>query len=156
MRLCIITLALLALVACTVVAQADAEKASERESSNSANNPVEPKFTLQYWNYVAPSLNNVDGAAENALGRILIPFKIGDVQQVMHVVAPIVPTRPRKAGRALGLATYNSSPLHAAAPSRAQPGRSGTLPCSHRRTGPARWPPLCTRSTMRRCCHAPG
>ena len=104
MRLCSTTLALLALVACTVAARADdTEKSRERESNNSANNPVEPKLTLQYWNYVAPSLNNVDGAAENALGRILIPFKIADIQQVMHIVAPIVTNSTAKSGPRTGL-----------------------------------------------------
>ena len=104
MRLCSTTLALLALVACTVAARADdAEKAKERESNNSANNPVEPKFTFQYWNYVAPSLNNVGGGAENALGRILIPFKIAGIQQVMHVVSPLVTNPTAESGPRTGL-----------------------------------------------------
>jgi hypothetical protein len=114
MRLCSTALTLLALVAATVAARAqdaktpagttagdEAEK--EREQNNSANNPVEPRLTAQYWNYFAPSLNNVDGTAENALGRILIPFKIAGIQQVMHVVSPIVTNSTAKSGPRTGL-----------------------------------------------------
>src|SRR5580658_9982474 len=67
-------LVLSGLLACAVTAQADnaetsvdanASDNSESSGSNAANNPVEPRFTLQYWNYYAPSLNNLKGDAEN-------------------------------------------------------------------------------------------
>jgi hypothetical protein len=45
---------------CTVVAGVDdaeaadeAKAGSEGKSTNSANDPTEPRFTLQYWNYYA-------------------------------------------------------------------------------------------------------
>jgi hypothetical protein len=80
--------------------------------ANSANNPVEPRFTLEYWNYYSPVLNNIDGTAENGLGRILIPFKIGDVQQHFHIIPPVTtnPTATRGQRTGLGdMQIYNFS-----------------------------------------------
>ena len=76
---------------------ADASGNSEESGSNAANNPAEPKFTLQYWNYYAPSLNNLNGDAENGQARILIPFKVAGVQQIMHIDPPVV-TNPTATG----------------------------------------------------------
>ncbi len=45
-------------------------RAEDGSSANSANNPVEPKLTLEYWNYYSPSLEKLGGGAENGLGRI--------------------------------------------------------------------------------------
>jgi hypothetical protein len=78
-------------------ADADASGNSEISSSNAANNPAEPKFTLQYWSYYAPSLNNLNGDAENGEARVLIPFKIAGIQQIVHVDPPIV-TNPTATG----------------------------------------------------------
>jgi hypothetical protein len=53
-------LVLSGLLACAVAAQADNAETSvdanasdnfESSGSNAANNPVEPRITLQYWNY---------------------------------------------------------------------------------------------------------
>jgi hypothetical protein len=99
-------LVLSGLLACAVAAQADnAEKSvdanasdnSESSGSNSANNPAEPKFTLQYWNYYAPSLNSLNNDAENGEARVLIPFKIAGIQQIVHIDPPIV-TNPTATG----------------------------------------------------------
>jgi hypothetical protein len=99
-------LILLGLLTCGVATQADnvetsddadASGNSEISSSNSANNPAEPKFTLQYWNYYAPSLNNLNGDAENGEARVLIPFKIAGIQQIVHIDPPIV-TNPTATG----------------------------------------------------------
>jgi hypothetical protein len=99
-------LVLSGLLTCGVAAQADnvgtsddadASGNSEISSSNSANNPAEPKFTLQYWNYYAPSLNNLNGDAENGEARVLIPFKIAGIQQIVHIDPPIV-TNPTATG----------------------------------------------------------
>jgi hypothetical protein len=65
--------------------------------SNAANNPAEPKFTLQYWNYYAPSLNSLNNDAENGEARVLIPFKIAGIQQIVHIDPPIV-TNPTATG----------------------------------------------------------
>jgi hypothetical protein len=113
MRLFNTVLALLILTASTVANAADdaatssdetqASSDAERKSTNSANNPVEPRLTLEYWNYYAPSLNNLNGGAENAEGRSLIPFQINGVQQVFHVDPPIVTNRTAKTGPRTGL-----------------------------------------------------
>lgn len=49
--------------------QANANDNSASSSSNAANNPAEPRFTLQYWNCYAPSLNELSGGAENGSHR---------------------------------------------------------------------------------------
>ena len=76
-------LVLSGLLACAIAAQADtaetsvdanASDNSESSDSNAANNPVEPRLTLQYWNYYAPSLNHLNGDAESGDPRVLIPF----------------------------------------------------------------------------------
>src|SRR5580693_3896746 len=77
--------------------KADAGGNSESSSSNAANNPAEPKFTLQYWNYYAPSLNSLNNDAENGEARVLIPFKIAGIQQIVHIDPPIV-TNPTATG----------------------------------------------------------
>jgi hypothetical protein len=71
--------------------------------SNSANNPVEPRLTFQYWNYYAPSLSDVNGGAENGIGRILIPFQIGGVQQIMHIDPSVVTNPTARSGPRTGL-----------------------------------------------------
>ena len=99
-------LVLSGLLTCAVAAQADnaetsvdanASDNSESSGSNAANNPVEPRLTLQYWNYYAPSLNHLDGDAESGDARVLIPFQIAGVQQIMHIVPPVV-TNPATTG----------------------------------------------------------
>ncbi len=64
-------------------------QAQSNSDSNSSNNPIYPKLTLEYWNYYAASLNRVNGGAEDALVRVLIPFKINGVQQLFHIIPPI-------------------------------------------------------------------
>jgi hypothetical protein len=112
MRLFNTTLALLVLTASTVADAADdattsdaaqASFGAERKDTNSANNPVEPRLTLEYWNYYAPSLNNLSGGAENAEARSLIPFQINGVQQVFHIDPPIVTNPTAKTGPRTGL-----------------------------------------------------
>ncbi|HEY0800212.1 MAG TPA: hypothetical protein VGD54_05170, partial [Steroidobacteraceae bacterium] len=106
-------LVLLGLLTCAVAAQADSvespDKADangnpESSSSNAANNPAEPRFTLQYWNYYAPSLNQLNGGAENGAVRSLIPFKIAGIQQILHINPPVVtnPTAPSGPRTGLG------------------------------------------------------
>jgi hypothetical protein len=99
-------LVLSGLIACAVPAHADNAETSvaanpsddsESSGSNAANNPAEPRFTLQYWNYYAPSLNDVNGDAENGEARVLIPFKIAGIQQIGHINLPIV-TNPTATG----------------------------------------------------------
>jgi hypothetical protein len=86
---------------CTTAAPA--EEDSENADSNSANNPVEPRLTVQYWNFYAPSLSDVNGGAENGIGRILIPFQVGGVQQVMHIDPPVVTDPTARSGPRTGL-----------------------------------------------------
>jgi hypothetical protein len=95
MRLCSRALVLSGLIVCAAEARAD-----DNSDSNSANNPVEPKLTLEYWNYYAPSLHKRNGDAENGEGRTLIPFKVDGIQQVFHidpqvVTAPAATSGPR-------------------------------------------------------------
>jgi hypothetical protein len=99
MRLFNTALALLVLTASTVAdaaddaATPDKAKASfdaERKDTHSANNPIEPRLTVEYWNFYAPSLNKLKGDAENGEGRILIPFQINGVQQILHIDPPVV------------------------------------------------------------------
>jgi hypothetical protein len=112
MRLFSMVLSLLVLTASTVADAADDARTSdetqasfdaERKDTNSANNPVEPRLTLEYWNYYAPSLNNLSGGAENAEARSLIPFQINGVQQVFHIDPPIVTNPTAKTGPRTGL-----------------------------------------------------
>ena len=95
MRLFNMALALLVLTASTVANAADdattpdgaqASFDAERKNANSANDPTEPRLTVEYWNFYAPSLHKLNGGAENGEGRILIPFEIEGVQQIMHIV----------------------------------------------------------------------
>ena len=58
---------------------------------------------MEYWNYYAPSLNNLIGGAENGEGRILIPFQINGVQQIMHIDPPVVTNPTAKTGPRTGL-----------------------------------------------------
>ncbi len=76
---------------------------AERKSNNSANDPTEPRLTLEYWNYYAPSLNNLNGGAENGEGRILIPYQINGVQQLFHIDPPVVTNPTAKTGPHTGL-----------------------------------------------------
>jgi hypothetical protein len=101
-------LVLLGLIFCATVSVADEAKTSDGPStasgdSNSANDPTAPKFTLQYWNYYAPSLDNQNGGAENGVGRILMPFKVDGVQQIMHIDPPVVTNPNAKSGPRTGL-----------------------------------------------------
>src|ERR1700745_2208646 len=66
MRFRSLALVLLGLIACAIEARAD-----DNSDSNSSNNPVAPKLTLEYWNYYATSLNQLNGDAENGEGRVL-------------------------------------------------------------------------------------
>jgi hypothetical protein len=99
MRLCSRALVLSGLIVCAAEARAD----SSSSDSNSANNPVEPKLTLEYWNYYALSLNRLNGDAENGEGRVLIPFKVNGIQQVFHVDPPIVTAPAATSGPHTGL-----------------------------------------------------
>jgi hypothetical protein len=98
MGLCVMALVSLGLIVCATDSMAD-----DSSDSNSANDPTTPKFSLQYWNYFAPSLNNQDGGAENGTGRMLIPFNIDGVQQIMHVDPPVVTNPNAKTGPRTGL-----------------------------------------------------
>jgi hypothetical protein len=105
MRFCSTVLTLLGLIAgvCAVDARADDAKTSANSSSNSANDPTEPRFTVEYWNYYASSLNQLDGDAENGIARVLIPFKVGGIQQEMHVIPSIVTAAAATSGPRTGL-----------------------------------------------------
>jgi hypothetical protein len=103
MRLCSRTLVLLGLLVCAVDARADAAKTPASTSSNSANDPTEPRLTLEYWNYYAPSLNQLNGDAENGILRALIPFTVGGIQQEMHVIPSIVTAPTATSGPRTGL-----------------------------------------------------
>ena len=112
MRLFNIALALFVLTVSTVADAADDAKTSdepqasfdaERKRNNSANDPTEPRLTVEYWNYYAPSLNNLSGGAENGEVRLLIPFQINDVQQLFHIDPPIVTNPTAKTGPRTGL-----------------------------------------------------
>jgi hypothetical protein len=103
MRLCSRTLVLLGLIVCAVDARADEAKTSNSAGSNSANDPTEPRLQFQYWNYYAPSLNQLNGDAENGVGRALIPFTVGGVQQVMHIDPSIVTAPAATSGPRTGL-----------------------------------------------------
>src|SRR5579859_2702935 len=93
-------LVLLGLLISPVAAWADNVETS---SSNAANNPAEPRFTLQYWNYYAPSLNELGGGAENGALRSLIPFTIAGVQQILHINPSVVTNPTATSGPRTGL-----------------------------------------------------
>jgi hypothetical protein len=101
MRLCRITVCLWILIVYAVEARAADD--SENASSNSANNPIEPKLTLEYWNYYATSLSDLNGTAENGLGRFLIPWKITGIQELTHIVPPVVTNPTATSGPRTGL-----------------------------------------------------
>jgi hypothetical protein len=98
-RLCGRALVLSGLIVCAAEARAD----SSSGDSNSANNPVEPKLTLEYWNYYALSLNRLNGDAENGEGRVLIPFKVNGIQQVFHIDPQVVTAPAATSGPRTGL-----------------------------------------------------
>jgi hypothetical protein len=98
MRLCSPAWVLSGLIVCAAEARAD-----NASDSNSSNNPVEPKLTLEYWNYYALSLNKLNGDAENGEGRVLIPFKVYGIQQVFHIDPPIVTAPAATSGPRTGL-----------------------------------------------------
>src|ERR1700756_6035956 len=83
--------------------KADAGDNSESSSAKAANNPAEPRFTLQYWNYYAPSLDELGGGAENGALRSLIPFTIAGVQQIMHINPSVVTNPTATSGPRTGL-----------------------------------------------------
>ena len=85
------------------VATSGESDANESNSSNAANNPAEPRFTLQYWNYYAPSSSELSGGAENGVVRSIIPFKINGIQQIMHINPPIVTNPTAMSGPRTGL-----------------------------------------------------
>jgi hypothetical protein len=105
MRLCSTALVLSGLIVsvCALDARAEDAKTSGSSSSNSANDPTEPRFTVEYWNYYAPSLNQLNGDAENGIARVLIPFKVGGIQQEMHVIPSIVTAAAATSGPRTGL-----------------------------------------------------
>jgi hypothetical protein len=105
MRLCGTGLVLLGLIiiVCAADAQAQEAKTSDSSSSNSANDPTEPRLTLEYWNYYATSLNQLNDGAENGIGRALIPFTVGGIQQEMHVIPSIVTAPAATSGPRTGL-----------------------------------------------------
>lgn len=80
--------------------------------TNSANDPTTPRLTAQYWNYYATSLKDIDGDAENGVGRLLVPFKIAGVQQILHFDPPVVTNPTATSGPRTGLGNmqiYNFS-----------------------------------------------
>jgi hypothetical protein len=105
MRLCSTALVLSGLIVsvCALDARAEDAKTSGSSSSNSANDPTEPRFTVEYWNYYALSLNQLNGDAENGIARVLIPFKVGGIQQEMHVIPSIVTAAAATSGPRTGL-----------------------------------------------------
>jgi hypothetical protein len=58
---------------------------------------------LEYWNYYATSLNQLNGGAENGLLRVLIPYKIGGVQQLFHILPPVDTDPAAESGPRTGL-----------------------------------------------------
>jgi hypothetical protein len=100
----LLTTALLGLfTVCTMAVSAQQSDSGAGGGSNSANNPVEPRLTLQYWNYYSPSLAYSDKQAENGIGRTLIPFQIAGVQQIMHVNPTIASDPTASSGPRTGL-----------------------------------------------------
>jgi hypothetical protein len=97
-RLCSRALVLSGLIVCAAEARAD-----DNSDSNSANNPTQPKLTLEYWNYYALSLNKLNGDAENGEGRVLIPFKVDGVQQEFHIDPQVVTAPAATSGPRTGL-----------------------------------------------------
>jgi hypothetical protein len=94
---------LFALLISTVPAQADNVATSGEADANAANNPAEPRFALQYWNYYAPSLSDLGGGAENGVVRSIIPFQIDGIQQILHINPPIVTNPTAMSGPRTGL-----------------------------------------------------
>ena len=170
-------LVLSGLLACAAAAHADEAETSvdahgsdnsASSGSNAANNPVEPRLTLQYWNYYAPSLNNLNGDAENGQAKVLIPFQIAGVEQIMHIVSPVVTNDgavaisflcrvgAARSGRGAN-SIRNSRRQGAAGPSHLTP--SARSRCSAgvnrgERSVPARLTPSCGFSRARRRFHS--
>jgi hypothetical protein len=114
MRLFNTASALLVLTASTVADAADDattsdETQAERKDTNSANNPIEPRLTLEYWNYYTPSLNNLNGGAENAEARSLTPSRSTAFSRSSTSTLRSSQIRRRKLGRVPGSATHKST-----------------------------------------------
>jgi hypothetical protein len=92
-----------ALVLSGLIVYAAEARADSNSDSNSANNPIEPKLTLEYWNYYALSLNKLNGDAENGEGRVLIPFKVDGIQQIFHIDPQVVTAPGATSGPRTGL-----------------------------------------------------
>jgi len=125
----------LALVLLGLIVGAIEARADDNSDSNSSNNPVAPKLTLEYWNYYATSLNQLNGDAENGVGRVLIPFKVNGIQQVFHVDPSIVTAPAATSGPRTGLGAtqiYNCHSHHA----RRRPARKSHIRHRTSRRGP--------------------
>jgi hypothetical protein len=115
---CMIAMGLL-LPAVIVDAQQPAAASSEESNSaaiNAANNPTTPKLTIEAQDYWMPSLYGL-GGHDGSLGlqRNLIPIKTFGVQNIFHVILPVV-TNPSPPGGPQtgigGLQLYNLSLAH--------------------------------------------
>src|ERR1700723_1370877 len=70
---------------------------SDADSTNAATNPSTPKVTLQVWDNWVPNASGTGGRDGNtALSRNIIPVKMFNVMNLIHVEQPIVtnPTVP--------------------------------------------------------------
>jgi hypothetical protein len=77
------------------------EASSTGADANASNNPLTPKLTMVLQNYAMPLVQGHGSQWSNdAEGRLYVPFKLGDVQNMLRVYAPIetVPTAPQGPG----------------------------------------------------------
>jgi hypothetical protein len=77
------------------------------EDMNAANNPLTPKITVNFHDYWAPTLSDVDDAYTNSfLFRGLVPHKLGGRGQLLRYTLPVT-TVSFGNGSTTGLGDFN-------------------------------------------------
>jgi hypothetical protein len=77
------------------------EASSAGDAANASNNPLTPKITLTLQNYAMPLVQGQGSRwSDDAVGRLYVPFKLGDIQNILRIYAPIdaVPAAPQSPG----------------------------------------------------------
>jgi hypothetical protein len=106
---------LILIVAMAQAQQAGAPATSEDDSAatNAANNPTTPKLTVEAQDYWMPSVSGLGGrGGSNALQRNIVPIRTFGIENLFHVILPVI-TNPNSPGGTQtglgGLQLYNLS-----------------------------------------------
>ena len=85
-------------------AQSAPSKADATSNTNAANNPLHPLFTVDLWNYFAPSPEGFPGRISNqGLLRVSVPINAFGVRQITRAILPINTTASVQGGPNTGI-----------------------------------------------------